>query len=210
MAWSRCFQWTRSELMACPQRLGPPVRSRLMLKEEVILAVVVDQPVGVVEPLFACREMKLRPVLLVVRVLVLHNGSPVRLHPWCCQPATPDSPGQLQQQDATAARSIRHRPGHRCSAGWNSALGRSRLLPTPAAYSPTVAGGRSMTPCRGHNQAHRPAWAPAVVMTAPASTSRRPQASAGVRRALALPPAARHHGVCREPALTLPASDDDF
>ena len=203
-----------------------------------------------------------------------------------------NSPGQLQQQDAAAAgRSAAVQgPLQRCVCFRARPL---LLLPAPAAYSTAFAGGRSMTPCRGHNQApaarggircrtesgEAPGWQgveraykgkcergatqPAGMgrrsnaagvhhgLPAPArgwrghggnrvvpqkvepsgrrgvagrypgargtSTVRRVPAAgrAGhrrppLRRPLALAPVARHHGVRREPALILPASDDDF
>ena len=49
-----------------PRHVAPRVPERVVLVEEVILALVVDEPVGVVHPVLGRSEMKLRPVELLV------------------------------------------------------------------------------------------------------------------------------------------------
>ncbi len=112
-----------------------PIRSRLMLKEEMILAVVVDQPVGVVEPFLSCREMKLWPVPLVVRVLVLHMDLLFDRFPRCCQPTAPTRP------DSSSSRVPRRTARSATGQGTAAALGGFRarplrLLPAPHRTQP--------------------------------------------------------------------------
>src|SRR3954453_12256964 len=49
-----------------PGHMAPRVPERVVLVEEVILAPVVDEPVGIVHPVLRRREVELRPVELLV------------------------------------------------------------------------------------------------------------------------------------------------
>src|SRR3954449_3534882 len=50
-----------------PGHMAPRVAERVVLVEEVILALVVDEPVRVVHPVLRRREMQLRAIRLAVR-----------------------------------------------------------------------------------------------------------------------------------------------
>src|SRR3954447_14176829 len=50
-----------------PGHVAPRVAERVVLVEEVILALVVDEPVRVVHPVLRGREMELRAIRLAVR-----------------------------------------------------------------------------------------------------------------------------------------------
>ena len=63
MAWSICSQWTRSVLIAWPQVFGAWLMNPGQCwKEQMIFALVVDQAVGIAEPVLFAREVKLGTV----------------------------------------------------------------------------------------------------------------------------------------------------
>ena len=50
-----------------PGHVAPLVFKGIMLKEEVVFALVIDQAVGVVNPVLSRGKVKLRPVFFVVK-----------------------------------------------------------------------------------------------------------------------------------------------
>src|SRR5438874_12387048 len=57
-----------------PTHVSPGISKRIVLKEQVVFAVVEDQPIGVVRPITLRRKVNLRAVRLIIRLLLRPYG----------------------------------------------------------------------------------------------------------------------------------------
>ena len=108
-------QCTRSGLTAWPHEMLPHgVAGRVVLEEQVVLAAVVDQPVGVVHPVLGGREVELRSVGLRVRHrrgrrrrvrLRGHGGGDLRCGEKCCGCDDGERAGEVTAMTPSGRRS---------------------------------------------------------------------------------------------------------
>ena len=83
IACSNCVQWNMSGLTACPQVMLPQLMpDGVVLEEQVVLALVEHQAVGVVRPVDLRRKMELRAVPLLVERRGAEGGSALLASLW--------------------------------------------------------------------------------------------------------------------------------
>ena len=77
MATGNSFQCTQSVLTACPQEMvkAHTFPEWVVLVEQMVLALIIHEPVGIVHPVLCGREMELRPIRLLIGRDALSNGT---------------------------------------------------------------------------------------------------------------------------------------